>query len=51
MDLANAVREGRFVEGSVGFKVWGWRELRRAVNSYKESNWWKDLKKVWLSEE
>ena len=32
-------------------KYGGWRELRRAVKSYKEPNWWKDLKKVWLSEE
>jgi len=32
-------------------KYGGWRELRRAVSSYKESNWWKDLKKVWLSKE
>ena len=25
-------------------KYGGWRELRKAVSKYKESNWWKDLK-------
>ena len=50
MDLANAVKGGRFVEEVMDSKYGGWRKLRRAVSRYKESNWWKDLKKVWLSE-
>jgi len=45
MDLANAEEAGLWRQ-VLDSKYGGWRELRRAVNSYKESNWWKDLKKV-----